>query len=136
MRKCMRPQDEDSNRADGRKQNPTVQNGAGKDRVTDQDKAVLDLKARQRKIKTYTKQLELREKETTEKVKDLLKKGERQRAMIYLKQVKFHKKEIEKAQGAQMMLQDTLNSVTSAMKDKEVFEALKHGDALIKELHE
>ena len=42
-----------------------------------------------RKIKTYTEKLELQEKETTEKIKGLLKEGQRNRALIFLKQKKF-----------------------------------------------
>ena len=33
-------------------------NGAGKDRITDNDKAILDIKGRMRKLKTYEQKLE------------------------------------------------------------------------------
>ena len=111
-----------------------IQNGSNKNRITEQDQAILDVKARMTKIKTYVKKLELQEQETTDKIKQLIKDGQKQRAMIYLKQKKFQQKEIEKASGATMMLQQTLNNIESTIADAEIFKALKQGDSVIKEL--
>ena len=86
------------------------------------------------KIKTYVKKLELQEQETTDKIKQLLKEGQKQRACLFLKQKKFQQKEIEKATGATLMLQQTLNNIESAIADAEIFKALKQGDSVIKEL--
>ena len=87
-----------------------------------------------RKIKTYVEKLENQEKETVEKIKELLKNGQKQRACLFLKQKKFQEKEIEKASAATLMLQETLGNIESAIADAEVFKALKQGDAIIKEL--
>ena len=75
-------------------------NGAGKNRVNETDQAILDVKARQRKIRTYREGLVLKETETTEKIKELLKSGQKQRAILILKQKKYIEKEITKADGA------------------------------------
>jgi len=48
--------------------------------------------------------LENQEKEATTKIKTLLKEGQKNRALITLKQKKFLEKELEKAAGAQVML--------------------------------
>ena len=40
--------------------------------------------------------------------------------MIHLKQKKFIEEEVEKAQGAQMMLQQTLSGIESAQADLEI----------------
>ena len=40
--------------------------------------------------------------------------------MIHLKQKKFIEKEVEKAQGAQMMMQQTLSGIESAQADLEI----------------
>ena len=63
-----------------------------------------------------------------------MKQGQKQRAVIILKQKKFVEKEIEKASGAQMMLEQTLSSIESAQADVEVYKALKAGDAVLKDL--
>ena len=62
-----------------------VPTGKDKNRITEQDQAILDVKARMRKIKTYVEKLELQEKETTDKIKQLIKDGQKQRACLYLK---------------------------------------------------
>ena len=50
-------------------------NGAGKNRVNETDQAILDLKARQRKIRTYQDKMTLQEKEATDRIKELMKAG-------------------------------------------------------------
>lgn len=57
-----------------------------------------------RKIRTYTDKLTLQEKEVTETIKKFLAEGNKNRALIHLKKKKFVGKEIEKAQGATLML--------------------------------
>ena len=52
-------------------------NGAGKDRINETDQAILDVKARQRKIKTYMKKMETQEQQATEKIKELIKAGQK-----------------------------------------------------------
>ena len=49
--------------------------GAGKDRVSATDQAILDVKARQRKIRTYMEKMEQQDKDATTKIKELLKGG-------------------------------------------------------------
>ena len=65
--------------------------------MTDTDQAILDVKARQRKIRTYTEKLEQQDRDALVKIKELLKSGQKKRAIIHLKQKKFIEKEVEKA---------------------------------------
>ena len=37
---------------------PEISNGAGKDRITENDKAIIDIKGRMRKLRDYEKKLE------------------------------------------------------------------------------
>jgi DNA-binding protein H-NS len=53
--------------------------------VNDTDKAILDIKARQRKIRTYQEKLQQQEVDCTTKIKDLMKAGQKQRALLILK---------------------------------------------------
>ena len=114
---------------------PQIQTGAGKDRVTQNDQAILDIKARQRKLRDYEKKLAQQDKEATDKIKELLKDGQKQRAIIHLKKKKFTEAEVAKVQGAQIKLQETMQGIESAQADLEVFEALKEGDKVLKDLH-
>ena len=76
-----------------------------KDRVYDQDKAILDVKARMRKIKVYVDKINIQIEQQAEKIKDLIKNKSKERALIALKHKKFLEKELDKASGAQQMLQ-------------------------------
>ena len=100
------------------------------------DKAILDLKGRIRKVKTYLTKLQKQEDEAVAKCKELVKEGKKDRALIHLKKKKFVGKEIEKAQGAQLMLEETIQNVESAAADVNVMQALKTGDKVLKDLHE
>ena len=56
--------------------------------------------------------------------------------MIALKHKKFLEKELDKANGAESMLQQTIQNIESAQIDVVVFEALKKGDQVLSELQE
>ena len=64
-----------------------------------------------------------------------MKSGNKNRAIIYLKKKKLCAKEVEKAQNADILLQETLMNVESAAADVNVMKALKTGDQVLKELH-
>jgi len=48
------------------------------------------------------------------KIKDYMKSGEKQRALLVLKKKKFIVKEMEKSDGAMLLLQQTMNGIESA----------------------
>ena len=54
--------------------------------------------------------------------------------MICLKHKKFINKELEKVDGAELLLQKTILGIEQAQADIQVFEALKLGDKVLKEL--
>ena len=94
------------------------------------------MKGRMRKVRTYITKLEKQEEEAIAKCKELMKAGNKNRALVYLKKKKFTAKEVEKAQGAQIMLEETLQNVESAAQDVNIHEALKTGDKVLKDLTE
>ena len=115
---------------------PQIQNGAQKNRITENDQAILDIKGRQRKLKSYEKKLEQQEKEALDKIKELLKEGKKERAIIHLKKKKFAEAEMAKSNGAQIKLQEMIMGIESAQADLQIFEALKEGDAVLKDLQQ
>ena len=52
-----------------------MSNGAGKDRITENDKAFIDIKARMRKLRNYETKLAEQDKTATEKIMELIKAG-------------------------------------------------------------
>ena len=59
--------------------------------------------------------------EQLEKVKRLAKEGNKQRAMIALKHKKFMEKELEKVEGAELVLQQAVQGIEQAQQDVNVF---------------
>ena len=69
-------------------------------RVNDQDRAILDVKTRLKKLKVYVDKLNLDVQKQQEKIQQHLKDKNKQRALIALKHKKFIEKELDKAHGA------------------------------------
>src|SRR4051794_8559820 len=72
-------------------------NQATKNRINEQDKAILDIKTRLRKLKTYVDKLRLQSQDYENKAKTYLKEKNKGRALLALKQKKFFDKELSKA---------------------------------------
>ena len=88
-----------------------------------------------RKLRTYEEKLAQQDKEAMDKIKELIKAGQKERALIHLKKKKFVEAETAKLGGALFKLQETMQGIESAQADLEVFNALKQGDAVLKDLH-
>ena len=61
---------------------PVPMNNATLDRVNDQDRAILDLKARMRNIRKYQDKLSSQEESVLVKIKQLMTDGQKKRAML------------------------------------------------------
>lgn len=105
-------------------------------RVTEQDRAILEVKARMRKLKTYIDKLSVDEARQTQRIYDYLKLKQKDRALIALKHRKMLEKEQDKARGAQLLMEQTLVNIGSAQMDVNVYEALKTGDRVLDELQQ
>ena len=102
--------------------------------MNDQDKAILEVKGRLRKLKTYTDKLQLDIDKQKTRIQEFLKEKNKQRALIALKHRKFIEKELDKAFGAQSMLQQAISNIESAQMDVNVYEAMKKGDQVLSDL--
>ena len=103
-------------------------------RVNDQDRAILDVKTRLKKLKVYVDKLNLDVNKQQEKISQYLKDKNKQRALIALKHKKFIEKELDKAMGAQVLLEETIKNIESAQMDVNIYEAMKKGDQVLSEL--
>ena len=65
-------------------------------------------------MKTYIAKLEAQEKECVDQAKEYMKSGNKERALIHMKKKKFIGKELEKAIGADGMLEQSILDVESA----------------------
>ena len=104
--------------------------------MTDTDKALLDCKICRDKISQYIKRLESRKLKTRQKAKDFLRKGQRERAKLYLQQYKLHEKQIQVADGQLSMITDQIMQIESSQNMQQCINCLKNGNAVLKKMQE
>lgn len=96
--------------------------------VLDQCRATRD------KLEIYIQNLELKEKMTKEKVKECLRKKQRDRAKIYLKGCKAYQQRIKIAEGKLSMIEDQIMNIENAHNHKDAIMALQQGNMALKQI--
>lgn len=87
-----------------------------------------------RKLRTYDGKLEQQKQDALTKIKELLKCGQKDRAVLHLKKKKFVEAELLKCSGAQIRLQETMQGIESAQADLDIASALAEGNKVLKDL--
>ena len=105
-----------------------------KSRITQQDRAKLDIRKRQQQLREYQKKLEGEQAGALAKAKELARAGQKQRAVVQLRLKKAYDANIEKAQNMHFMLENTYMQIESVEVDAQVVTALKKGDEAIQQL--
>ena len=96
--------------------------------VLDQCRATRD------KLEIYIQNLELKEKMTKEKVKECLRKKQRDRAKFYLKGCKAYQQRIKIAEGKLSMIEDQIMNIENAHNHKDTIMALQQGNMALKQI--
>ena len=96
--------------------------------VLDQCRATRD------KLEIYIQNLELKEKMTKEKVKECLRKKQRDRAKFYLKGCKAYQQRIKIAEGKLSMIEDQIMNIENAHNHKDAIMALQQGNMALKQI--
>ncbi|KAI8645633.1 Snf7-domain-containing protein [Parasitella parasitica] len=109
--------------------------GASKNRVTSQDRAVLDLKVQRDKLKRYQKKLNVVIDREVEAAKLAIQQGNKQKALLALKKKKYQIQLLDKTYQQLMNLEELTNSIEFALVEKQVLEGLKCGNDVLKEIH-
>eukprot|EP01104_Vermistella_antarctica_P017075 TRINITY_DN5987_c0_g1_i1.p1 TRINITY_DN5987_c0_g1~~TRINITY_DN5987_c0_g1_i1.p1 ORF type:complete len:236 (-),score=82.51 TRINITY_DN5987_c0_g1_i1:79-786(-) len=100
------------------------------------DKAVFEIKNQRDKLQQYQKKMRhIIEKETT-MAKDMLRKGDRSRAMLALKRKRYQEQLLKKSHVQLDNLQQMVDSVEFASMERRVFEQLKQGNSVLKAIHQ
>ena len=76
--------------------------------LTETEKAILECKSCRDKISKYIRNLEQKEIKSREKAKELLRKKQRERAKLYLKQCKLFNEQSKVAEGQLQMIMNKL----------------------------
>lgn len=105
-------------------------------RVTEQDKAVLQLKQQRDKLRQYQKRINLQlEKERTV-AKQLLKDGKKEKAILLLKKKKYQEQLLDKTENQISNLEQMVQDLEFAQIEMKVLEGLKVGNECLKKMHE
>ncbi|XP_033226461.1 charged multivesicular body protein 6 [Belonocnema kinseyi] len=105
-------------------------------RITEQDKAVLQLKQARDKIKVYQKRIEQSIEKEREIAKKLLEKGQKNRALLLLRKKKFQEQILSKTDGQLDNLERMTHDLEFAQIETQVIDGLKLGNTALKKLQE
>ncbi|KAK9535165.1 hypothetical protein VZT92_007564 [Zoarces viviparus] len=112
----------------GRKSQPT--------RVTEQDKAILQLKQQRDKLKQYQKRITLQLEKERLLAKQLLKDGKKEKALLLLKKKRYQDQLLDKTENQISNLERMVQDIEFMQIEMTVIEGLKVGNDCLKSMHE
>ncbi|XP_076675817.1 vacuolar protein sorting 20 [Andrena cerasifolii] len=104
-------------------------------RVTNQDKAILQLKQTRDKIKQYQRRIEQNLEKERLLAKKLIQNGRKDRALLLLRKKKFQEQVLSNTDGQLERLQLMVHDIEFAQVELKVVDGLKVGNAALKKLH-
>ncbi|XP_075973753.1 vacuolar protein sorting 20 [Anticarsia gemmatalis] len=105
-------------------------------RVTEQDKAVLQLKQQRDKLKQYQKKIELNLEKDRQLAKKLLAEGKRDRAKLLLKKKKYQENLLQSTDNQLEKLEQLTHDLEFAQIEVQVLDGLKVGNTALKKVHD
>ncbi|KAI8378432.1 Snf7-domain-containing protein [Blakeslea trispora] len=108
---------------------------SSKNKITSQDKAILDLKVQRDKLKRYQKNINLVIEKEIEAAKLALQQENKPKALLALKKKKYQMQLLEKTDQQLLNLEELTHSIEYALVEKQVLEGLQKGNDVLKEIH-
>uniref|UniRef100_A0A8B9JVI7 Charged multivesicular body protein 6a n=1 Tax=Astyanax mexicanus TaxID=7994 RepID=A0A8B9JVI7_ASTMX len=105
-------------------------------RVTEQDRAILQLKQQRDKLKQYQKKLTLQLEKERLLAKQLLKDGKKERALLLLKKKRYQDQLLDKTETQISNIERMVQDLEFAQIEVTVLEGLKVGNECLKKMHE
>lgn len=105
-------------------------------RVTEQDKAVLQLKQQRDKLKQYQKRIELNLEKDRQLAKKLLEEGKRDRAKLLLRKKKYQENLLQNTDTQLNKLEQLTHDLEFTQIEIQVLDGLKNGNAALKKVHD
>ncbi|KAF3700106.1 Charged multivesicular body protein 6 [Channa argus] len=112
----------------GRKSRPS--------RVTEQDKAILQLKQQRDKLKQYQKRITLQVEKERLLARQLLKDGRKEKALLLLKKKRYQDQLLAKTENQISNLESIVQDIEFMQIEMKVIEGLKIGNDCLKSMHE
>jgi len=120
----------------GKKDNSRPKSSPQRSRVTEQDKAVLQLKQQRDKLKQYQKKVNLQLEKDRDVARSLLKEGKKDKAKLMLRKKKFQESLLTKTDGQLENIEQLVHDLEFAQVEQEVVKGLQVGNASLKKMHE
>ncbi|XP_028160008.1 charged multivesicular body protein 6-A [Ostrinia nubilalis] len=105
-------------------------------RVTEQDKAVLQLKQQRDKLKQYQKRIETNLEKDRLLAKKLLNEGKRDRAKLLLRKKKYQEQLLQNTDTQLEKLEQLTHDIEFAQIEIQVLDGLKTGNVALKKVHD
>ncbi|GAA6015796.1 hypothetical protein JCM10207_008798 [Rhodosporidiobolus poonsookiae] len=104
-------------------------------KITAQDRSILDLKLQRDKLKQYQKRIEVVLAREREIAAESLRAGNKQRALVALRQKKYQETLLSQTDEQLATLQKLVQSIEFAKVEKDVLFGLKQGSEVLKQLN-
>ncbi|KAF4092817.1 hypothetical protein AMELA_G00024830 [Ameiurus melas] len=105
-------------------------------RVTEQDRAILQLKQQRDKLKQYQRKLTIQLEKERLLAKQLLKDGKKEKALLLLKKKRYEDQLLDKTETQISNLERMVQDLEFAQIEVKVLEGLKVGNDCLKKMHE
>ncbi|KAH8393424.1 hypothetical protein KR215_010457 [Drosophila sulfurigaster] len=105
-------------------------------RITEQDKAVLQLKQQRDRLKQYQKRIELQLENDRQLAKKCLQQGRKDRAKLLLRKKKYQESLLTNADKQLENLEKLAADLEFAQVEMKVLDGLKQGNAALKKVHD
>ncbi|XP_034645487.1 charged multivesicular body protein 6 [Trachemys scripta elegans] len=105
-------------------------------RVTEQDKAVLQLKQQRDKLKQYQKRITLNLERERSVARQLLRDGKKEKAKLLLKKKRYQEQLLDKTENQISNLERMVQDIEFTQIEMKVIEGLKIGNECLNKMHE
>ena len=119
---------------DTKEEKPKAKQSIKVNQLSQEDKAMIECKQCRDKIKAYIRNGEKMVQKKKEKVKELLRNKDKERARFYLKQSKFYADKIKVYDGQLDMIETQISNLQTTMQMTEYQKVLRQGNEVLKEL--
>jgi len=103
--------------------------------ITDQDRAILQLKVQRDRLHKYTGSLSLVIAREVAVAKELLRDGKKATALLALKRKRYQETLLSRTEAQMLNLEELVHSIQFASVQAQVFAALKQGNAVLEALN-
>ncbi|CCG84686.1 protein of unknown function [Taphrina deformans PYCC 5710] len=109
--------------------------GAQQSKVSNHDRAILEMKLQRDKLKQYQKRIQLVSDRETEVARQCLARGDKKRALLALRQKKYQEGLLDKTDDQLATLEQLTSNIEFSLVEKDVLYGLAQGNKVLKDIH-